>query len=87
MKESPDVGVFIKDLTVNVVRSVAEMDKYMAIGNSSRSTGETAMNKDSSRSHSIFTIFIECSVNIIAINIFRFRMIREIQESQLVNLI
>jgi hypothetical protein len=26
-----------------------------------RKTGETAMNKDSSRSHSIFTIYIETS--------------------------
>jgi hypothetical protein len=34
----------------------------MAIGTNSRSVGETAMNKDSSRSHCIFTIYIECSV-------------------------
>lgn len=29
LKESPDKGVFIKDLTINVVKSVAEMEKYM----------------------------------------------------------
>lgn len=28
-----------------------------------RKTGETAMNKDSSRSHSIFTIYIETAEN------------------------
>jgi hypothetical protein len=33
----------------------------MEKGNQNRSTGETAMNKDSSRSHSIFTIYIEVS--------------------------
>lgn len=31
----------------------------MEKGNSNRKTGETAMNKDSSRSHSIFTIYVE----------------------------
>lgn len=30
-------------------------------GTNNRKTAETAMNKDSSRSHSIFTIFIETS--------------------------
>ena len=31
----------------------------MERGNTNRKTGETAMNKDSSRSHSIFTIYVE----------------------------
>jgi kinesin family protein 3/17 len=31
----------------------------MDYGTSNRKTGETAMNKDSSRSHSIFTIYVE----------------------------
>ena len=31
----------------------------MEIGTRQRMTGETAMNKDSSRSHSIFTIYVE----------------------------
>lgn len=31
----------------------------MDAGNKNRKTGETAMNKESSRSHSIFTIYIE----------------------------
>ena len=33
----------------------------MDAGTLKRMTGETAMNKDSSRSHSIFTIFVETS--------------------------
>lgn len=36
------------------------MDKYMNIGTHNRSVGETAMNKESSRSHSIFTVYVEC---------------------------
>ena len=60
MKESPDQGVFIKDLTILIVKSVQELDMYMKQGTNTRSTGETAMNKESSRSHCIFTIFVEC---------------------------
>eukprot|EP01017_Pseudomicrothorax_dubius_P050722 TRINITY_DN9646_c0_g1_i3.p1 TRINITY_DN9646_c0_g1~~TRINITY_DN9646_c0_g1_i3.p1 ORF type:complete len:537 (-),score=149.90 TRINITY_DN9646_c0_g1_i3:26-1636(-) len=61
LKEAQDKGVFIKDLTMSVVRSIPEMERLMNLGNSSRSVGETAMNKESSRSHSVFTIYIEVS--------------------------
>lgn len=61
LKESQDKGVFIKDLNMMIVKSVAEMDRFMNLGNNSRTTGETLMNKDSSRSHSIFSIYIEVS--------------------------
>lgn len=37
------------------------MENWMNIGTKSRSVGETQMNKDSSRSHSIFTLYVECS--------------------------
>jgi hypothetical protein len=33
--------------------------EYMNIGNKNRSVGETAMNKDSSRSHLLFMLFLE----------------------------
>lgn len=46
------------------MKSVPEMIQLMFKGNSNRSVGETAMNKDSSRSHSIFTIYIEASKEI-----------------------
>lgn len=61
LKESPDKGVFIKDCSMIIVKSYQEMDKYMTIGNKNRSTGETLMNKDSSRSHSIFSLYIEAA--------------------------
>lgn len=41
------------------VKTVEEMEHYMNKGNSGRTTGETLMNKDSSRSHSIFTLYVE----------------------------
>ncbi|CAK60786.1 unnamed protein product (macronuclear) [Paramecium tetraurelia] len=55
-------GVFIKDLNIAVVRTTQEMDKYMQLGTQNRSVGATAMNKESSRSHCIFTVYIECSI-------------------------
>ncbi|CAK59575.1 unnamed protein product (macronuclear) [Paramecium tetraurelia] len=55
-------GVFIKDLNIAVVRTTQEMDRYMQLGTQNRSVGATAMNKESSRSHCIFTVYIECSV-------------------------
>jgi kinesin family protein 3/17 len=54
----------VKDLNKIVVKSVSEMIELMFKGNGNRSVGETAMNKDSSRSHSIFTIYIEASKEI-----------------------
>jgi len=61
LKESPEKGVFIKGLSMHVVKSVPEIQKLMTLGFKNRSVGETAMNKDSSRSHSIFTIYVETS--------------------------
>lgn len=36
LKESPDKGVFIKDLTMNIVKTTEEMEKFMDIGFKSR---------------------------------------------------
>ena len=63
LKEYPDKGVFVKDLTMNIVKSIADLEKCMIQGTKNRSTGETLMNKESSRSHSIFTIYLETSQN------------------------
>ncbi|KAJ2996190.1 Kinesin-like protein kif3b [Globomyces sp. JEL0801] len=61
LKENPDTGVFVKDLSAVVVKSVEELEHLMEIGNKARSVGATLMNQNSSRSHSIFTITIESS--------------------------
>lgn len=42
-----------------IVKNVSDTEKALFAGLKNRKTGETAMNKDSSRSHSIFTIYIE----------------------------
>jgi hypothetical protein len=59
IKEDPNKGTYVKDLTSVIVKNPADCEKALFAGLRNRKTGETAMNKDSSRSHSIFTIYIE----------------------------
>lgn len=61
LKEHPENGVYVKNLSGFVVKNVKEMDKLMETGNKYRSVGATLMNETSSRSHSIFSITIESS--------------------------
>lgn len=59
LKEKPDTGVFVKDLTVTVCKSAAEIQQLMNTGNQNRTIGATNMNEHSSRSHAIFIVTIE----------------------------
>jgi hypothetical protein len=59
LKEHPENGVYVKDLSQVVVKNADEIDKLMKMGSSNRVVGFTLMNATSSRSHSIFTINIE----------------------------
>ena len=59
VKEDPDKGIYVKGLTQVITKSVEEINKCMTAGGKNRKVGETAMNKDSSRSHSIFSIYVE----------------------------
>ena len=45
LKESSEKGVFVKDLSMIVVKTVDEMEKLMNYGNKNRAVGETLMNK------------------------------------------
>jgi kinesin family protein 3/17 len=63
IKEDPEQGVYIKGLTHRTMTSVYDMEETMANGNKNRSVGATAMNADSSRSHSLFMIRIEMCEN------------------------
>lgn len=64
LKEHPEKGIYVKDLSMHTVHSVTECEKIMDIGWGNRAVGYTLMNKDSSRSHSIFTIHLEmCSID------------------------
>ncbi|XP_010624095.1 kinesin-like protein KIF17 isoform X2 [Fukomys damarensis] len=59
LKEHPEKGVYVKGLSLHLVHSVAQCERIMETGWRNRAVGYTLMNKDSSRSHSIFTISIE----------------------------
>lgn len=62
LKEHPERGVYVRDLSMHSVHSVAECERIIEQGWRKRAVGYTLMNKDSSRSHSIFTIHLEiCS--------------------------
>lgn len=45
VKENPDSGVYVKDLTGFVVNSVAELNNVLAVGKKNRSVGATLMNQ------------------------------------------
>ena len=61
LKERPDTGVYVKDLSSFVCKSVSEIEHVMSVGNQNRAVGPTNMNEHSSRSHAIFIITVECS--------------------------
>jgi len=61
LKEDPDRGVYVKGLSMHVVKDVQSINTLMEKGNKNRTTGFTLMNADSSRSHSIFMVRIETS--------------------------
>ncbi len=60
LKENVDTGVYVKNLTSFVVKGVSEIVNVLTVGKKNRTVGTTLMNRDSSRSHSIFTIVVEC---------------------------
>jgi len=65
LKDSPNSGVYVKDLSTHVVKSVEEMDRVLAQGLKCRSVASTNMNEGSSRSHSIFMVTVEqCSTGV-----------------------
>ncbi|XP_071353635.1 kinesin family member 3Cb [Trachinotus anak] len=61
LKENPEFGVYVKDLSSVVTKNATEIEHVMNLGNQSRSVGFTNMNERSSRSHAIFVITVECS--------------------------
>ncbi|CAG9323806.1 unnamed protein product [Blepharisma stoltei] len=64
LKENKDNGIYVKNLSMHIVKNIDDIEQAMAMGNTHRITKETAMNERSSRSHAIFTIYIETSEEI-----------------------
>lgn len=59
LKEQPDSGVYVSGLSMRPVHNVRECETVMEQGWKNRAVGSTLMNADSSRSHSIFTVYLE----------------------------
>jgi len=59
LKDSPDSGVYVKDLSNLIVKGPEDLGQVMEVGQKNRSVASTLMNNESSRSHSIFSITIE----------------------------
>ncbi|RMX47546.1 hypothetical protein pdam_00019081 [Pocillopora damicornis] len=58
VREHPILGPFVQDLTTYTASSYADVESWLAVGNSIRATAATGMNDKSSRSHSVFTIIM-----------------------------
>ncbi|XP_024146704.1 kinesin-like protein KIF3C [Oryzias melastigma] len=61
LRENPETGVYVPDLTSCVCKSIKEIEEVMNVGNQARAVGATDMNEHSSRSHALFLITVECS--------------------------
>lgn len=59
LKEQPNEGVVVQNLSTHAVHSAEECEQLLAIGTKNRMVGATLMNAGSSRSHSIFIINLE----------------------------
>ncbi|VDM54769.1 unnamed protein product [Angiostrongylus costaricensis] len=59
IKEHTERGVYVAGLSMHVCHDVETCHQLMDKGFSNRHVGATLMNKDSSRSHSIFTVYVE----------------------------
>ncbi|XP_002044329.2 kinesin-like protein KIF17 isoform X1 [Drosophila sechellia] len=61
LKELPGIGVSVPTLTTQPVVNANQCYDWLHFGNKNRVTAATLMNKNSSRSHTIFTITLEQS--------------------------
>ncbi|KAL6633563.1 hypothetical protein ACP70R_026234 [Stipagrostis hirtigluma subsp. patula] len=59
IRETASGGITLAGVTEAEVKSKEDMASYLARGSSSRATASTNMNRQSSRSHAIFTICVE----------------------------
>nr|XP_018905138.1 PREDICTED: kinesin-like protein K39 [Bemisia tabaci] len=58
VREHPVFGPYVVDLTLHEVSSFENVQSLISMGSSQRASASTAMNEESSRSHSIFSIIL-----------------------------
>ena len=59
IREDPKKGTFVKDLNYINIKDSNDIEKCLNKGNKNRHIGQTSMNDQSSRSHSLFTVYLE----------------------------
>ena len=59
VREDPKKGTFVKDLSYYSLKDTDDIEKALNKGNNNRHVGATSMNDKSSRSHSLFTVYLE----------------------------
>ena len=59
IREDPKKGTFVRDLTYINIKDSVDIEKCLNKGNKNRHVGQTSMNDQSSRSHSLFTVYLE----------------------------
>jgi kinesin family protein 15 len=64
IREDIKQGVYVENLTQQVVTSSTEAVRMLRESNKNRHTAATAMNAESSRSHTVFTMTIESKVSV-----------------------
>lgn len=60
IKEHPETGVYVKNLTSVAVKNMTEMERLWNAGNGNKDRWITHMSMQSSRVHYIFTVTVEC---------------------------
>lgn len=61
LREDPNGGVYVNNLSEHIVKNGAEIVKLLVDGSKMRTVASTKMNRTSSRSHAVFTMIIEHS--------------------------
>ena len=63
IREDKKKGTYVKDLTYVTLKDTEDIQKCLDKGNKNRHVGATSMNDQSSRSHSLFTVYLEIEEN------------------------
>lgn len=66
IRESLQQGVFVEGLLEENVATAEDAEAVMRAGARNRRVGSTAMNRESSRAHSVFTLIVEARVRVAA---------------------
>lgn len=63
LREDPEKGVYLEGSTIETIVNSHQAYQLFLEGTKNRTVSETSMNRESSRSHSVFTIYVQSRVN------------------------